>query len=308
MEKKLPAYDARQVMRRSDYEIAHKLDNYLMDVELHHHDFLEIYFLLSGDVTYFIESRIYNVRPGDVLLISTNELHHAVIRPDTAPYERYVLWVDPVLLSNLSTSKTNLAKCFDKNGSRHHNLLHLSHFQRSTVHAWMELIYQESDTQTAKENYGSDLFENSLLTSLLVLLNRAATDATDTEDEKESVTQGLVTEVVNYLNLHYSDTITLDQLSEQLFVSKFHLSHEFSKQVGTSIYRYLQKKRLQIACQLLRQGVRSNQACISCGFGDYVGFYRAFRAEYGISPREYVMTLKRGQHMDLPTARKQMPH
>ena len=43
-------FDPRQEMGREDFELQYKRDTYLQDVELHHHDFHEIYFLISGDV------------------------------------------------------------------------------------------------------------------------------------------------------------------------------------------------------------------------------------------------------------------
>ena len=72
---KLSVYEPRQEMLASDFEIQHKRDTYLKNVELHHHDFYEIYYLVSGDVTYVIEGRLCRVLPGDLLLISPQELH-----------------------------------------------------------------------------------------------------------------------------------------------------------------------------------------------------------------------------------------
>ena len=57
--------------------------------------------------------------------------------------------------------------------------------------------------------------------------------------------------------------------------------------MGTSIYRFIQKKRLLVARQLIAQGRRPNEVHSLCGFGDYTGFYRAFKAEYGMTPREF---------------------
>jgi len=69
-------------------------------------------------------------------------------------------------------------------------------------------------------------------------------------------------------------------------VSKYHLSHEFSSIVGTSVYRYIMLKRLLIAKQMLSSGISPGAVCINCGFGDYANFFRAFKAQYGISPRD----------------------
>lgn len=295
MKKKLSTFDNRQVMRRPDYEIQHKLDLYLKDVKLHHHDFFEVYFLVSGDVTYSIEGRMYHLKPGDMLFVSPQELHSALIRPDMAPYERYVLWIAPELLANLSSPQSDLMHCFSgKTGYKNH--IHIPSAIRRNIRDSMEMIFQESELETTA--FGADLMGHSLITTLLVQLNRAVSErdaAIGDEEEKPDPSSVLVTNVVDYLNLHYSEPISLDQLAEQFFVSKFHLSHTFTQTVGTSIYRYLQKKRLQIARQLLAQGEKASKIFSTCGFTDYAGFYRAFRAEYGLAPRDYASSIRQQQ-------------
>ena len=108
MRERSQRFDPRQEMLRTDYELQYKRDVNLQDVDLHHHDFFEIYFLMNGDVTYLIEGKIVHVMPGDLLLISPRELHQVCIRPEMAAYERYVLWVDPQLIQRLSTTQSDL--------------------------------------------------------------------------------------------------------------------------------------------------------------------------------------------------------
>ena len=55
-------------MLRPGYEIFRYCDSELGEVSLHHHDFYEIYLFLNGSVEYSIESRIYRLLPGDILL------------------------------------------------------------------------------------------------------------------------------------------------------------------------------------------------------------------------------------------------
>ena len=71
-------------------------------------------------------------------------------------------------------------------------------------------------------------------------------------------------------------------------MSKYYLSHAFNSAVGTSIHRYITLKRLIHAKQMLSSGIRPTTAAAHCGFSDYAGFYRAFTAEYGITPAEYI--------------------
>nr|MBQ8244736.1 helix-turn-helix domain-containing protein [Oscillospiraceae bacterium] len=289
-------FDPRQQMKTIDFELQYKRDTYLKDVELHHHDFFEIYFLLSGDVTYLIESRIVHVMPGDLLLISPRELHQVVIRPEMSAYERYVLWVDPQTIQRLSTAQSDLLTGLDPARPGAGNQLRLKPEDRSRVRDLLDLLYRE----TASDTYGADLLRDSLLTQLLVTINRLVSQQGSWVDE-DSRTNRAVTQVMNYVNLHYAEPLSLDMLAEQFYVSKYHLSHEFNRQVGTSVYHYIQKKRLLIARQLLAQGKKPSQVYSACGFSDYTGFYRAFKAEYGASPREFALEARQKNNERLDT-------
>ena len=285
MKSGLKHFDPRQKMLRPDFEIAHKWDTDLRDVELHHHDFYEVDFLVSGDVTYVIESRVYHMQPGQMLLINPQELHQVYIRSSGAPYERYMLWVAPSLLQKLSDGSTDLTRCFDMNRSNYSNLLHLSPHQKKLVPAMLESMLHEQSQPT----FGSELLQKNLLTELMIHINRLA-DLSDAAEPSGEDT--VVARVIDYINLHYHESLSLDLLAEQFFVSKYHLSHEFTRQIGTGVYQYIQKKRLQIARQLMAEGQRPMDVYAQCGFGDYPAFFRAFRKVYGLSPREYAQSLK----------------
>ena len=82
------------------------------------------------------------------------------------------------------------------------------------------------------------------------------------------------------------DDLSLELLASKFYVSKYHLSHEFGKAMGTGVYRYIMLKRLLVARQLLLKGMSAGEVCSKCGFKDYTNFYRAFKDEYGISPSE----------------------
>lgn len=277
-------FTRRQTMIRRDFEIYRY--RYMDEVELHHHDFYEIYMLLRGSVSYTVENRIFHMRAGDLMLISPLELHQARVDSNDEPYERIVLWVDRGYLESLSSPHTSLTRCFDTTIPGHTNLLRLP----GATGAPLRTTVDKLCALKASKDYGSDLLAQSALVELLVGLNRAAADRGDARPVGTS--DQVVDAVLHYINEHYSEPLTLDQLSEKFFISKYHLLRKFDAQVGTTVHRYILQKRLLNAKQLLAGGVLPNEVCQYCGFGDYANFYRAFRAEYNQTPRQYIQSAR----------------
>ena len=164
----------------------------------------------------------------------------------------------------------------------HPNLLRLAPTPRQHVTDLMERLVAETNSA----DYGSDLASIGCLIQLLVELNRQAANSAQ-HHELTDKSGPIVTNVLNYINDHYHEELSLDMLASRFFVNKYHLSHEFNRLVGTSIYRYVIQKRLVIAKQMLSDGLPPTDVYQHCGFGDYSNFYRAFKAEYGISPKDF---------------------
>ena len=90
--------------------------------------------------------------------------------------------------------------------------------------------------------------------------------------------------VLAYLNRHFNETITLDDLADRFFISKNHLNRSFRKATGTTIRDYLIGKRVSYVQQLLINGIPATQAATLAGFGDYTAFYRAYVKRFGHAP------------------------
>lgn len=288
MQSSVQPFSPRQKMLAADYEIYRYRDSYLSEVELHHHDFYEIYFFLSGNVQYTIESRQYQLKPGDILLISPLELHQPMIQAVKEPYERVVLWVSRSCLENLSDENSRLSDCFDIHSPRHTNLLRLDAVSVRRLQDLADSLIEERESKL----FGWELNAKALLTRIIVELNRRMQEA-PVGFEIPDESSGIIADVLRYINENFNDDISLDSLSEQFFVSKYHLSREFKRLVGTSVYRYVIQKRLIMAKQKMLSGLNPTDVYCNCGFGDYANFYRAFRAEYGISPKEFCGTVSK---------------
>lgn len=273
-------FNTRQSMANKEFEVFHYRDKTPKAIGVHHHDFYELYLFLSGKVDFRVEGKTYHPEPGDLLLINPWELHQAIPQPG-APYERMVLWIDRGYLDGLSGETINLAACFDSDEVGHTNILRPSKLQRAELSQLLERLNNEF--------YGADmggtLYARGLLLQFMVEINRLAHQTVSSQPAAPK--PDLVGQVLTYIGEHFAENITLDALAEVFFVSKYHLSHEFSHRVGTSVYRYVLFRRLLQARDLLAAGRQPGEVFQACGFGDYANFYRAFKAEYGVSPRDF---------------------
>ena len=82
--------------------------------------------------------------------------------------------------------------------------------------------------------------------------------------------------------------LTVDALARQVYTSKYHFMRRFKELTGCPVHQYITQKRLLAAAGLLRAGVSAQEACGQCGFQDYSAFHRAFRRQFGATPREFM--------------------
>ena len=267
-------FDPRQEMRRGDFEVFHNRDRQLEAVGLHHHDFYEVYFFLSGRAEWRIEGKIYQLQPGDLLLSSPLELHQVTVQPGAGAYERIVLWLARPCLEGLGGGDEPLTRCFDRAAPGHTNRLRPA--DPSQVRALLDQLLAERQ----RTGYAGEMYARGCLLQLLALLNRLALEGERPAEEGSPI----VDLAVEYIHRHYQQQLHLGDLAQRFHVSKYHLCHEFRRQVGTGVYQYLLLKRLQIAREMLLDGTPPGEAAAACGFKDYPNFYRAFKARYALSP------------------------
>lgn len=269
-------FDPRQVMRKDTFEVFHYREPRPGGVEVHHHDFYEVYYLLNGSVEYWVDGRIIRMEPGDILLINPQELHRPLLNPETKVYERIVLWINKGFLERIAG---DISRCFDQSLP---NRICPADKDRPMLKARMHELVREFYSR----EYGSELFSTGLFLQLMVQLNRMAL-RTEKADKEEGQLSVLVQKTMDYIRDHISEPLSLEAIASVMYVSKYHLAHAFSREVGVSLYRYIMLRRLLLARQLLLTGQSAGQVSSNCGFFDYASFYRAFKAEYGLSPRAY---------------------
>ncbi len=268
-------------MLREDFEVFHFTGNNGVQIALHFHDFYECSLLLSGKLSYQIESVSFAEQPGDLLLISPNQLHRPLFVHGTEAYERIVFWLSRPFVEKLSSEGCDLSACFSGGQD---GAIRLGGAVRTQI---TRLLF-ELLAATQGEQFGRDVLCRSIAASLLVYLNRIAQGDTSLLPRAEIRISPLVQQVSDYLDAHLGETITLDEVAQTVFLSKYYLERKFREETGASIYQMLLQKRMIRARNLMREGQPMIQIALNCGFSDYSGFYKAFRNEYGVSPRDYL--------------------
>ncbi len=285
---KLHSFDTRQVMKKETFEIFHYSDYKISGVPFHHHDFYEMYYYIKGPARYQfrIESRVYQMQPGSVLLTGPMELHQPLPAQDEEDYERIVLWINSAYLHSLSAGDVFLGKCYDDTAACHSHLILPSLRMQARISYLLNRLLTESDNS----EFGSDMYAECILRELMIELSRLP--AEDRVPPHQADEPGeMISSALDYINLHYAENLTLDRLSQKLYVSKYYLAHEFKASIGISLYRFIMLKRLMNAGQLLSEGVMPSEVSKACGFNSYSSFYRAFIEEYGTSPGSYAQML-----------------
>jgi len=242
--------------------------------QLHTHENYEVYLFLDGDASYIVEDKTYSLEPCDIIVIRKHELHGVHPNSD-APYRRIPLHINPAFFAANHCSEYEAR--FLSTSSIPGNKIPANIVHSSGLYDLFMKYKKYSDNFTATTD--SPVL-TALIIEILYLVNQV------TEYSVTDVSTGPLKDVILYLNTHYTEDITLDMLEEKFFLSKYYLCKAFRKTTGLTLQEYVRLKRLAKVKDLRLAGATISEAALAAGFKDYSSFYRVYKKEYGVSPRE----------------------
>lgn len=273
---------SRRGYLNKDFEFFHLKDKKSMEFELHFHDFNKIVIFISGNVTYLIEGKAYKLKPWDILLVSSSEVHKAIIGA-AGTYERMIIWVNSNFLLKHNSPGSNLLTCFDIASKEKSNILRLN----PELLRKGKYILSQLQEEYSEDGFGSQVLKNSLFLQFIVYLNRLYLKPEAVKHQADGDYNESIGEVMRYINENLSEDMSIENLASKFYMSKYHLMHKFKNQTGYTIHSYILQKRLMLANTLIKSGKLMTEACMECGFGDYSSFVRAFKKLYGLSPNKH---------------------
>ncbi len=233
----------------------------------HYHNLFELYLLDEGACRYFIDSRVYSVRAGDLVLIPEGVIHRTTY--GKGQYRRRLIYlsrydIPASVLPILSTV----------------GYVYRNPETEGQVHA----LFAQIEAEWSRSDAYSDELLREYTHLLFYLIARHGSGVEQPFSERSYIERA-----VKYLQTHYGGEVTLSQVAALYSVSREHFSRLFKRETGFGFNEYLTLLRLQKAETMLREEPQKNisQVAYETGFNDSNYFSDRFHREYGLSPLKY---------------------
>lgn len=226
------------------------------------------FMVLCGSGTLKYNENTYHLKTGDCVFIDCHKSYSHETSED--------LW----RLKWIHFDGTNMENIYDKYVERGGQPFFHPENPSDFLRIWEQLY----DTASSAD-YIRDMKINEGLNSLLTLLMAESwrPDTVSVSSKKNTLF-----DIKKYLDMHYPDKITLDDLSERFFVNKFYLTRIFKEQFGITLNNYLLQIRITHAKRLLRFTDKTVETIgMECGMSTVHYFSRMFKKVEGISPSDY---------------------
>lgn len=252
----------------------------IIDIDFHLHNSFEIFYLVSGDVNYFIENKVYDLRQDDIIITNKYEIHKPSFRSDKV-YERIILQFSPEILKVAGFEQYEPFQCLFDREKGESNRISLNRSQRFEVLR----LFNRYDQLDKRQDAAAQILMLAYLIELLVILNEAFY-STERKEEPVKISEK-ITSVIDFIGGNLQQELSLEKLEKEFHINRCYLSRLFKKCTGVNIHDYIIHKRIAKAKELLSSGYNVTETCYLTGFGDYSNYLRMFRRIVGITPGRY---------------------
>ncbi len=235
----------------------------------HAHPFCEILFVLSGKGETSVNGKVYPIEKGDIVIYNPQTVHEESTT-GVAGIEMAFFGI-----TNFQVSGLPADHLIDKDASpvihTKKDMEKFDFYFRSLV----EEVYADKQYGELIAKYWARL----ILLGILRLSNIS---------EAKFVTNAIFTRIHQYLSHHFTEIESMDQICDELKISKYYLSHVFKNYMGIPPMQYITTRRISYAKKLLQEtDLTATAVGEECGYKDHVLFFKAFKKLEGITPIAY---------------------
>ena len=255
--------------------------------QFHYDTDLVIDYFPQGHGEIRIEGRLYPFSEGDLILLSPSELHLCTIAEDS-PFERLTIHISEDILLPFGGDRRAFFSAFFGRERGVGNLIRAERVKERGLDRLLSAILLH-----AKGEHDADaVLLRCKAIELLAALGELV-DAQAPSDELPSIENGWVLEILQYLNAHFCDPLSLSDVAAAFYHSKYHICHLFREHVGISIHDYVTLRRIHLVNDKIRKGHSVADACYSVGFHNYSNFFRLYKKHTGLSPQQFKQSLSK---------------
>lgn len=239
----------------------------------HTHNHMELFYIVGGIGQFLIADQLYPVNPNNLVIINPN-VTHTEVSLNAQPLEYIVLGIDGVELATGENSNGQF--CI------------LDYFESAEISGCLRNILREMEQKCP----GYEDVCQAFMEILVIRLMRNTSLAVPPEPQVTSGNRQCAA-VRRYIDIHFKEALTLEQLAEEAHMNKYYLSHSFKKEYGISPINYLISRRIEESKYLLAEtDLSMSQISQLLGFSSLSYFSQVFRRTQGISPMEYRQNTK----------------
>jgi AraC-like DNA-binding protein len=264
-----------------------------VEPDFHTHKQYEIFIFYNGECNYAVGHNMYQLQPGDILVMDGSLMHRPFLFSDKSHYERSIVqfsseWIYPVL-EVLGIEE--VLEIFKKDS---HSFLRSKVLEKPTNCATEDLeeniIEIARLIETSNENtIDIEVQLKIALVQLLLKIKQSFEKVNQQLYKKIENKYEFVQDAIIYIQNNYQKSFTLESLAENLCISKSYLVHLFKELTGGTIMDYTMNYRLKQAMHLLTAypEMKIKEVCFNSGFKDESHFSRYFKENNGITPSQF---------------------
>lgn len=247
--------------------ISHSKDEKDWPSVLHTHSFTELFYVAGGKGFLRFLNETYPISDGDFVIIPPY-VEHTELSDPGSPLEYYVLAIEGIGFQEEGKSTCTEILCnFSSN-------------------PFITPMFEQILYEIRNRKYGSDAICQKLLEILIIKIIRSR-NLVPVSTSSVKMTKECA-QIKDYLDANYGEHITLDTLTRLTHMNKYYMAHSFTKYTGLSPIQYLNDRRLETACRLLRETDYSvSDISSTVGFSSQSYFTQIFRKKYGTTPIKY---------------------
>lgn len=259
-------------------------------LETHTHDFFEIAYIIKGSGYHCLNSDKHKINTGDLFLLTPNGQHNFL------PDESGVLeWINCMFLPDVIdtkligiTSTMDLLQALVFFDTFQYDTSNLSGIELLSSIEDLNKVFKDMSKEYAECAIGYQEALKNYLQILLIKIFR--TYFIQADSKKQNQTKANITNIVmTYLKeISFKQNINIDDMAKQAFYSPKYFRKLFHQESGIPLSAFIREKRLETACDLLRDTDSSVMAIMEqVGFNDSKSFYNAFSNSKGMTPALY---------------------